>query len=164
MRIASLLVVVASASGQMYYHRCTGGPLSNAKDGGDRLERPHHATLVDPWTKGKLCEATYQDDGNFVLYKSWYMDPSILGQEGKGRVIMQGDGNLILELHEGLVAQDFTGWNSDTSKRGTGPYCLTLSMSCHLNFLDSDSQTIWFVPKATATRCAEMATIANYTA
>ncbi|KAF0685338.1 Aste57867_22758 [Aphanomyces stellatus] len=158
MLIAFLLVAtaVSSAVGQTYCHRCTGGLLSNANDGGDRLQAPTRRMLVDPWTQGSLRYATYQRDDNFVLYSfstghrmpvwdakswsAWYTDASILRQTGQGQVIMQGDGNLV------LVVLDRVVWSTETSMRGVGPYCLTLSMSCHLVILDSDCKTIWSVP------------------
>ncbi|KAF0685339.1 Aste57867_22759 [Aphanomyces stellatus] len=70
----TISVALVNAVYQSYCHRCTGGLLSSANDGGDRLQAPARTTLVAPWTHDNMCEASIESDLDFVLYNVSALD------------------------------------------------------------------------------------------
>ncbi|KAF0703771.1 Aste57867_7529 [Aphanomyces stellatus] len=129
------------ASGQFNYcSRCTGGLLSNNPDR-DYIDRSR--PLNDPTTNGTWFRAGLAQ-GSLVLKSVpmnavvWSTDTKYVGGGNlKSRVVMQGDGNLV------LTDNGKPYWSSGTAFVGTGPYCLTISKSSVLVILDSNCIITW---------------------
>ncbi|KAF0688701.1 Aste57867_19699 [Aphanomyces stellatus] len=160
-----LASLVATSSAIGYCSRCTGGLLSNTEYydflgpyiPSDPQAFKRGRDLYDPWTHGKRYHVAMQDDGNLVLYDCvakgpiWAVKPHVpwvycmSAPRSSETLVMQGDGNLVIALWDGLPI-----WNSNSSKRGVGPYCATISLSGKLVILDSACTRIWSHDGSTA--------------
>ncbi|KAF0719535.1 Aste57867_979 [Aphanomyces stellatus] len=107
--------------------------------------------LTDPLTNGLQFRATLQDDASLVLYDTqlhkpiwavkphipWYYWLSDWHAGSNSMLVIQGDGNLVIKSCDTPV------WASGTSKKGVGPYCLTISLAGKLVILDSQCTRLW---------------------
>ncbi|KAF0705295.1 Aste57867_7077 [Aphanomyces stellatus] len=154
-----LLVMVsfrATTLSQFHCHRYTDGLVSptpndlNTHTAVLDTLYSQRRDLLDPATKGQKVRATLQDDANFVLYDTqttkpiWAVKPSIpwyywlSDAHARSHAILtiQSDGNLVLYTVK-------PRWDSNTSKQGIGPYCLTISLAGKLVILDSQCTRLW---------------------
>ncbi|KAF0684089.1 Aste57867_23912 [Aphanomyces stellatus] len=83
---------------------------------------PARSTVATPL---KLrAKVQMQWDSNLVLYFAYEQQPTFASHtqnSGGSRVVMQGDGNLVMYRYDGLPA-----WASHIDGFGVGPYCLNI--------------------------------------